>query len=1542
MTRKSDLVLSLSSLILLFIIDSQIPSGFSFWIFYFFPVLFFASRSSSGEAFKFALFATFIMAAGFVFPIGVTHQLTTFLSRIAGILTLWILVFQVIKRAEAYKKLSEEAELKEAIFQNMTEGLVITDSGGNIVIYNKAARDICRNDLFPTHKNRHLWRYCDLDENRIPLRKWPTCRVLQRERFQNFTCKIVNRRTGESFYVSISASPILDRDDRLVLGVLLIRDISGIVEAENKLKTALETSEKRAAEVESRGRYLNAVMEQISEVIFITDQANCILYASRFSEELLGLPFETVVTTPEKKRASSWKIFHSDGRTPADYREMPLYQAVHRGKIIDKQEWTIKSDGMVKTVLVNSRPIKDPQGRIRGAVSGWRDISDLKQVLNENISQRILLETILDNAPVIIILLQCPENRFAFVNSYFQKISGIETKEIQGKTIKEIWPEIDEKVSSIIKASCQKNEPISAEDMLFEIKTKNGTKEIYVSFDLVPLSGDESKKNILAIVRETTENVTTRKQLEETAAFDEAILSNINDALFIIDSKGKLLKTNPAAIRMYGLETIELYQKTGKSESALHAMFKLDGKEIPFERWPVNRLPKGEIISGEELILKDLKRQSEWVGSFSGVPVKDKNGNVEMAILIARDISEQVKSRREAQIQAARYEAIVNNMTDGLIIADNQGKIKFFNPAALSLFGFRSIREVPDDKLGLQKLFGMEDLHGNPISVQNRPLSRALRGEKFTGVEMSITDLRNKKAMIANFSGTPVIDKEGNRILVILTVRDVTELRQRTREAQESKRILDAMLEHLPAGVEIADSRLNIIMSSKYDRDTLGECSGETPEKRADDCMMINAATGKGADSDTHPLNRAIKEGVVTVNEEWRLRDIHGNEKTVLFNATPLIDKENVRVGAIQIWVDISERKHSEVALQRLLSQNRRQKTFLAALLEQVPAGIFLIRPDKMRIEMANSYFRSVIGKEISGIKGIHLDELPELVKSGSIERIKTVYREKRRVSLQELPVKIGDKIIYLNTDDIPIFDEHGEVYQIMVMVVDVTSLVESRKKQEFLTARYQAIVNTVIEGLIIVDPDGMILEINPAAFQFFELPTGLMHHSELAGYVELSRLDGTPVLLGEDPISQVLRNKPVSLEVFAVKIKRSGKMRYAMISGTSFTFDSGQKYHVVINIGDVSELIFYQQQLRDERNFNEAIFQTQGALVAILDSNGTIQKFNKAAESDTGYSLSEVKDHCLCDLFPVEEKQRWREQVIKAAPENFPVRIENYILTKDGKKRFIHWRTSIIADEEVKNIIATGIDITDRLEAEYKIRLLNSELRRRASELEYSNRELEAFSYSVSHDLRSPLGTVGGFANLLREDYESKLDIQGKEYIKVILTGVKKMKSIIEDMLRLSRISKKEFSRSSINLSDMVSSFLNELHKLEPGRNVRFNIQENVIADADPRLVHLALENLLKNAWKFTSKRDPAIIEFGVFRQDGETVYFIKDNGAGFDMSQADRLFVSFQRLHSDKEYGGTGIGLPIVMRVILRHGGRVWAKGEIDKGASFYFTLQ
>lgn len=358
------------------------------------------------------------------------------------------------------------------------------------------------------------------------------------------------------------------------------------------------------------------------------------------------------------------------------------------------------------------------------------------------------------------------------------------------------------------------------------------------------------------------------------------------------------------------------------------------------------------------------------------------------------------------------------------------------------------------------------------------------------------------------------------------------------------------------------------------------------------------------------------------------------------------------------------------------------------------------------------------------------------------------------------------------------------------------------------------------------------------------------------------------------------------------------------------------------------------------------AIVESSDAAIISKDLNGTILSWNPGAQELYGYTASEAVGQSVTMLIP-QDRLNEELQILEHIRHD---ELVNYFETKrrrkDGTLIDVSLTVSPIKDNRGQIIGASKIarDITEQKRAEEKIRRLNEELEQRVfdrtAQLQAANKELEAFSYSVSHDLRAPLRHINGFSLALLEDYEEKLDDTGKSYLNEIRGASYDMGQLIDDILELSRVTRSEMKRERVDLSKLASEVASRIKQTDVSRDVPFMIEDGLNAYCDKDLIRIVLVNLFENSWKFTSKTKSPEVTFGK-EPTSEAWYFVRDNGAGFDMAYADKLFGAFQRLHNPASFEGTGIGLSTVQRIIHRHGGVVRAEGEVDRGATFYFSL-
>ena len=475
---------------------------------------------------------------------------------------------------------------------------------------------------------------------------------------------------------------------------------------------------------------------------------------------------------------------------------------------------------------------------------------------------------------------------------------------------------------------------------------------------------------------------------------------------------------------------------------------------------------------------------------------------------------------------------------------------------------------------------------------------------------------------------------------------------------------------------------------------------------------------------------------------------------------------------------------------------------------------------------------------------------------------------------------------------------------------------------------------------IIVWDPQFIITRFNHA----FEDLTGLKADEVLGREIDLL----FPEERREECLGHILRTTGGECwEVIEIPIlHRDGTVRTVLWNSATVYSPDGKTAIAAIAQG---------QDITDRKRTEEA----QARLLAMLDATPGFVGYADAKDTHILYintagrkmvgvrEQEDVTELKIADVHPEWTNKLLRDEVIPTAIRDGLWSGECAFLNRDGHE--IPVMMALLAHKlpsgEVERFSTVSIDITDRKRAEEEIKKLNTELEQRVLDrtvqLSASNKELEAFSYSVSHDLRAPLRSIDGFSQALMEEYQEKLEETGKSYLERVRKATRKMGFLIDDLLKLSRVTRSEFHYETVDLSKIVRDILQTTQQNNPDRVVDVVIQEGVIVRGDPYLMQIALTNLMDNAWKFTGRETQPRIEFGATVKDGETLYFVRDNGVGFDMTYVDKLFSAFQRLHTTEEFAGTGIGLATVRRVINRHGGHVWAEGEVGKGATLYFTL-
>jgi PAS domain S-box-containing protein len=725
-------------------------------------------------------------------------------------------------------------------------------------------------------------------------------------------------------------------------------------------------------------------------------------------------------------------------------------------------------------------------------------------------------------------------------------------------------------------------------------------------------------------------------------------------------------------------------------------------------------------------------------------------------------------------------------------------------------------------------------------------------------------------------------DNKGKVLGVFAAARDVTALKQ---ASQYARSLIEASLDPLvtisPEGKIMDVNEATVKITGVAREELIGSDFSNyfTEPKKA-----------------REGYEQVFKKGFVT-DYALTLRSTTGKLTDVLYNASVYKDDKGEVLGVFAAARDVTETKQASQYARSLIEAS------LDPLVTISPEGK-IMDVNAATVEITGVARENLIGSEFSS----YFTE-PEEAQEGYQQVLQEGFVRDFPLAIRHVSGTVTD-VLYNATLYKDVF---GKVQGIFAAARDITVRKRMEEQLHATSAYARSLIEASLDPLVTISPEGKITDVNHAT----ELITGVSREwligTDFSNYFTEPRKarQGYRQAFKEGSV----RDYPLAMR------HSSGNVVDVLYNATVYRDAQGKIRGVFAAARDVTET-------RKASQYARSLIDASLDPLVTISPEGKITDVNEATISVTGVPRERLIGTDFSNYFTEPDKARaGYEQVFQ---QGF---VTDYALTirhASGKMTDVLYNASVYKDDKgnVLGVFAAARDY--------------SRVKQTTQQLEASNRELEAFSYSVSHDLRAPLRSIDGFSQALLEDYACKLDDQGKQYLHFLRKSSQEMAELIDDMLQLSQLSRGKLNiKDNVDLSQITRQIAKELAEEDPERKVEFIIEDGLAVKGDARLLRAALQNLLDNAWKFTSKHPTARIEFGASLREGKRTFFVKDNGAGFDMAFAGKLFGVFQRLHGKEEFPGTGIGLATAQRIINRHGGKIWAEGEPEKGAAFYFTL-
>ena len=1305
----------------------------------------------------------------------------------------------------------------------------------------------------------------------------------------------VRRVLDESYEHRKRKEAEAERDELLKKMELKIEERTAMLQAEiaerKKTEEKLRESSQRYKELVNNANSIIIRMDQKGSITFFNEYAQSFFGYSL--DEIMGQDVRILVPQTESNGKNLEKMVNDLLRNPDEF--------------IENVNENVRKNGERIWILWKNKAIRDEFGNIAGNLAVGTDITERKRAEEQlQLSKETLAGTLRASATAMV--LTRPEDGCILdMNDRWLELMEYTREEAIGKTAAEHggWKDLNVRAAIVRKLQ----EHGFVRDVECVMRARSGRERtVMFSGQVVTIRGE---RVLVSSVVDITERKKTEEALEKSERNLRALIMASSEVIYRMSPDWSEMH------RLYGQGFLADTEEPNRNW--IEEYIPPEAKEEVVEA--INKAIRSKSVF--ELEHQVLRADGTLGWTFSrAIPILDDSGEIVEWFGAASDITE----RKLYQENEERLLTLLNHIPSLVFLKDEEGRYVYLNETYEEQFIHSK------DWLGKTDYDFWPRESADLFRTNDADVLRMGTTRQFTE---DSTDLEGTRYCWLCYK-FPFIDSRNRRYLggvgINVTRRILAEeaLAKANDQTELDRQRLQTILETSPSAVVVVDapdgrlSFMNKRALALYGADYIGIDLAASVAK-----IRASSPDGSVCEVDELPASRALWMGEVIRNEEWIIHRADGVPMPVLVSAAPIRNAKGEIVSAVVMFEDITGRKHVQEKL-------RESEARFRTLTETSPLAVG-VSSFEGRFLYLNKAYEKMFGYTLEELNRLPASELwrnPE-------DRSKMIDAVRKTGILQEYEAELKRKdgtpfwtSITLNLVD------YGGVQAVMATVFDITDRKIADEAVRKSNDQFSVLLENIKAGVALIDTSGKFTVVNLPFLKMF----GLRENETIKNVNDKNWSDwqvfdenGMLLPVDEHPVRKaVITGKAVRNKLVGVRLPSGGSLIWMLISADVLKFDN-QVQSVICTYHDITDLKHAEDALKESEEKYRNLFMNMTEEVHFWklerDENGAIKTWRivdvnppavrtwerKSREDTIGRMADEIYPGATAHYMPIVQKIM-TEGVPYSTEDYFPPPVDKYF-------RF----TSIPLGEY---FITTGADVTDIKKAQKLVEQRNVQL-------ENANKELEAFTYFVSHDLRAPLRAIDGYSRMILRKQGDQFDEETRQKFDLIQSSTKAMGQLIDDLLTLSRFDHQVLNLSTLDMRELLEATWRELQSMEPGQRITLKMKDMPQCIGDRGLIRQIWVNLLSNAVKFTRSREEPAIEAGGRKTEKDVIYYLKDNGVGFDMAYSDKIFDAFKRLHSSSEYEGTGIGLAIVARIIHRHGGKVWAEGKVDQGAIVYFSF-